>query len=354
MTKDEWAIVFAGGGGNGAFEIGAWKAIAECGRYNITAVSGSSVGALNAALFAGGNYTAAEKIWKNISCMDIIPPETRTKPRRHMSIFSSNGLKSLIANEKLIDDLKQSKMPCFAACTRAPETERERRESFSEGNYVEYFDLRKESKGRIIKILLAGAAIPFVFPERKISGRYYKDGDLGGKGDCMPIKPLFDLGYRKFIVIHLDRYKPMRLPEDAACAEYIHIYPPKQFDEPIGILDFRHNSNKRRMKTGYICAKEALEHLGNTKPMDEMLNSKTAFDGLKKALHYPNFRLKVIDGEKFWHVLAENSRHKLERHIFTRHARLLEKSSRGTYRIAWGSKNSFSRIFDAVFGIKYT
>jgi NTE family protein len=45
-------VVFEGGGGKGSYQIGAWKAIRDMGiEPYITCVSGTSVGALNAALF---------------------------------------------------------------------------------------------------------------------------------------------------------------------------------------------------------------------------------------------------------------------------------------------------------------
>jgi NTE family protein len=55
--KGKIGLVFSGGGGKGAYEIGVWKAFKEYGidKY-VCAVSGTSVGALNAALFATTPY----------------------------------------------------------------------------------------------------------------------------------------------------------------------------------------------------------------------------------------------------------------------------------------------------------
>lgn len=46
-------LVFAGGGGKGAYQIGVWKALIEKGldKY-VTCISGTSIGGLNSALFA--------------------------------------------------------------------------------------------------------------------------------------------------------------------------------------------------------------------------------------------------------------------------------------------------------------
>ncbi len=55
-TSDKkFALALCGGGGKGAYQIGVWKALAELDMTkNIEAVSGTSVGALNAVLIALG------------------------------------------------------------------------------------------------------------------------------------------------------------------------------------------------------------------------------------------------------------------------------------------------------------
>ena len=69
-------LVFAGGGGKGSYEIGVWKYLHEIGldQY-VRAVSGTSVGALNASLFVGGSYELAEELWLNISQKKILTPK---------------------------------------------------------------------------------------------------------------------------------------------------------------------------------------------------------------------------------------------------------------------------------------
>ena len=65
MTKI--GLVLSGGGGKGAYEIGVLRFLLENGiEKNICAVSGTSVGALNAAIYACGNYEKAVRMWKSI------------------------------------------------------------------------------------------------------------------------------------------------------------------------------------------------------------------------------------------------------------------------------------------------
>ena len=66
-------LVFSGGGGKGAYQIGVWKALEEFGLTDkVEVVAGTSVGALNALLFAQRNYELAEHVWLHIRQEDII------------------------------------------------------------------------------------------------------------------------------------------------------------------------------------------------------------------------------------------------------------------------------------------
>ena len=50
MDKKEYGLVLAGGGTKGAYQVGVWKALKELD-INVKAIAGTSIGALNGALF---------------------------------------------------------------------------------------------------------------------------------------------------------------------------------------------------------------------------------------------------------------------------------------------------------------
>ncbi|MBQ1662080.1 MAG: patatin-like phospholipase family protein, partial [Treponema sp.] len=64
MPDKRLGLVLSGGGGKGAYQIGVWRFLREAGieRY-VSALSGTSVGALNSVLFASGNLEKAEELW---------------------------------------------------------------------------------------------------------------------------------------------------------------------------------------------------------------------------------------------------------------------------------------------------
>ncbi|MDM8126719.1 patatin-like phospholipase family protein [Mediterraneibacter glycyrrhizinilyticus] len=85
-------LVFAGGGGKGAYEIGVWKYLHEIGldQY-VRSVSGTSVGALNAALFVGSSYEIAEDLWLNIEPEKILSPK-EIKPEDVVKFLAAAGI----------------------------------------------------------------------------------------------------------------------------------------------------------------------------------------------------------------------------------------------------------------------
>ncbi|MEG1778714.1 MAG: patatin-like phospholipase family protein, partial [Oscillospiraceae bacterium] len=65
------ALVLAGGGSRGSYQLGVWRAAKEIGmEFNI--VTGASVGALNGALIVQDDYELAKKLWENISSADVL------------------------------------------------------------------------------------------------------------------------------------------------------------------------------------------------------------------------------------------------------------------------------------------
>jgi len=61
------SLVLSGGGARGAYQIGAWSALREMGlESQINVITGSSIGAINGALMAQGDYDLALELWDAI------------------------------------------------------------------------------------------------------------------------------------------------------------------------------------------------------------------------------------------------------------------------------------------------
>ena len=77
-----------GGGAKGAYQIGAWKALREAG-IRFSAVSGTSVGALNGAMIVMDDLEKAENVWNNIhfsQVMDVDDEEMRRLMNRDIPL----------------------------------------------------------------------------------------------------------------------------------------------------------------------------------------------------------------------------------------------------------------------------
>ena len=55
-------LALGGGGARGSYEIGVWQGLKEVG-WEAQIVTGTSVGALNGALIAQGNYDVSKELW---------------------------------------------------------------------------------------------------------------------------------------------------------------------------------------------------------------------------------------------------------------------------------------------------
>lgn len=73
--------MLAGGGAKGAYQFGCMKALKEKG-FEFSAVSGTSVGALNGVIWSTGDFADGQKIWDEISYSNVYPVKM-INPSRH-------------------------------------------------------------------------------------------------------------------------------------------------------------------------------------------------------------------------------------------------------------------------------
>lgn len=74
-----YGLVLAGGGGKGAYQIGALRALRRFGISRFDPIAGTSVGALNGVLVAQNDLPAAARIWRQLRVWEVMAP-TLTLP----------------------------------------------------------------------------------------------------------------------------------------------------------------------------------------------------------------------------------------------------------------------------------
>ncbi|MCR5203065.1 MAG: patatin-like phospholipase family protein [Lachnospiraceae bacterium] len=249
INPESVGIVLSGGGAKGAYQIGVWKALKEKNAFNIAAVSGSSVGALNGALMAALEENEAETIWTSLKEEDFltdIPDDSKIQ-------FSRDGLTKIINDSKVYSRIDNSKMLCVVTCFNA-----------STG-FPEHHLINNYSDNDIVDALLASSAIPIIYDSQTFKDAKYYDGGFPLLGSNTPISPLYSLGIRKFVVIHLRTFNTFKNKKTEIMlnrkilgesfyegADFVHIFPSEGLgDLMTGTLNFDADYLKNTLELGY-------------------------------------------------------------------------------------------------------
>lgn len=172
------ALVLGGGGSRGAYEMGVWQALNELG-IEVDIVTGSSIGAVNAALFAQGDFDIAMEVWRKMEESNVT------------ELTENEVFKGLL--EKYIDEekIRSSNIEFGVVTAELPSLK---------GHCVFAKDI---PKGKINDFIMASAAcFPFVHPH-EIGDKKFVDG---GFFDNLPVDMAAKKGARYVIAVDLDSY----------------------------------------------------------------------------------------------------------------------------------------------------
>src|SRR5271169_3324158 len=146
------AFVFAGGGSLGAIQVGMLRELVHAG-VSADLVVGSSVGAINAAYFAGAPNAAGvdklEKVWRGLRRHDVFPVTFRSVLgfiRGADNLIDSSNLRRLMEHNIPFANLEDAPIPAHVVATNL-------------GGATVCL-----SSGPSVEALLASAAIPAAFP----------------------------------------------------------------------------------------------------------------------------------------------------------------------------------------------
>jgi NTE family protein len=254
-----YGLVLEGGGGRGAYQIGACKAIEEMG-FEISMVAGTSVGALNGAMVVQGEIEKAYEIWYDLNPQTIIkftkdelsgysdsgfsPEALRVFVKRLKRIISEGGLnveplENLV--KSVLDEDRIRKSPIGFGVVTVDLTRRRAMEIYKED--IPY--------GYLADYVIASASFP-VFKRTIINGRAFIDGALY---NSLPINMVSSLGYKDIIVLRTYGIG-MKRRIDTRGLNIISISP----SENLGFtLDFSNKTARRNLRLGYNDAVKALE-----------------------------------------------------------------------------------------------
>lgn len=239
-----YGLVFAGGGVRGSYELGVWKALSEMD-IDVGAVTGTSIGSINAALFAQGDFETAEKLWQSITIDDIM----KTENLKSVNLFSMQNVvgivKELYLNQGLDvsplenllksvireDKIRASKID-FGLCTY----------SLSDKKEIEIFkaDMPENS---ICEYLMASACL-IGFQPRRIDGKTFLDG---GVNNNMPVNMLIDKGYQDIIAVDVGGIGVIKAYDDTG----VNLIQISCEQSMVGMMEFERESIVKNIKKGY-------------------------------------------------------------------------------------------------------
>src|ERR1043165_9863119 len=202
------AFVFAGGGSFGAIQVGMLHSLAS---HGITAdmVFGSSVGAINAAYYAGAptleGIRRLEAVWRGLRWQDVFPVNLRTLVgflRRRDFLVSSDGLRNLIDTHLPYRNLEDAKIPVHVIAT----------DIISAETVV-------LSTGSACAAILASTAIPAAFAPVQLRDLYLADGAISSN---TPVRVAVAQGAKRLIILPTGYACARQSPPVGAVANALH------------------------------------------------------------------------------------------------------------------------------------
>jgi NTE family protein len=202
------AFVFAGGGSFGAIQVGMLHSLAS---HGITAdmVFGSSVGAINAAYYAGAptleGIRRLEAVWRGLRRQDVFPVNLRTLVgflRRRDFLVSSDGLRNLIDTHLPYRNLEDAKIPVHVIAT----------DIISAETVV-------LSSGSACEAILASTAIPAAFAPVHLRDLFLADGAISSN---TPVRVAVAQGAERLIILPTGYACARQSPPVGAVANALH------------------------------------------------------------------------------------------------------------------------------------
>ena len=213
----------------------------------VDAISGTSIGAINAVLFACNDPDRCDDAWRQIHFETVFDVDPALLFNDKLGFLSRKEMLKLMGSYLDYDKLSSGIPKIYASIA----------ECVQDGpKNAEYIELSGKDKEEINTVVMASSTLPLLYESVTYNGKEYCDGGLA---DNLPVKPLYDAGYSHIIVCGLnpDSKKDLSAYPDA---DILEIYPSVNLGDLIdGTLDFSANSMKFRNMLGYRDAIRAIK-----------------------------------------------------------------------------------------------
>ena len=211
MTSSSTALVLSGGGARGAYEAGVVAGLVDVlGRVPLDLIAGTSVGAINAAYLAGNAHRPDLGIDRLLALWTSISLRTHLRPNRRLiqarSLIDVRPFEKLIVDgvdwSVLHENITEGRLGgLFIA---ALQVDTGRTAVFADLGQHRVWTPSRDPRRMAVPTrirpehILASAAIPGVFPPRRVGEGYYFDGGLRFN---TPLAPVLRSGADKVVVV---------------------------------------------------------------------------------------------------------------------------------------------------------
>ncbi len=275
------ALVLAGGGARGSYQVGVWRALTELG-WNPQIITGTSVGSLNGAMFALDLYETARDMWTSIRSQDVmeLPEETRNLTELHQflrDVVRAGGmdvtpLEEIV--ERVLDEDALRASPIRFGLVTVEKRGLKPRE----------LPLEEIPKGKVKDYLLASAACFPALRAKQIDGVQFLDG---GYRDNMPTGLAQKMGAEELVCVDLEGVG-ITLPNRTGLPTTMV----RSYWELGDILHFDPDTARRNIELGYYDTLRAFGRLRgcayavakNEQTAQDAATFRQRFDAVQKAV----------------------------------------------------------------------
>lgn len=201
-------LALEGGGAKGAYQVGAYMALKKC-HIKIDAVTGTSIGALNAALIASKDENLMYTLWEDATMSELLGIDEEKLERLTSDGISIATIKDAFTELYKVFKNKGIDISNYRALVRNNVDENKLRKSHIKYGLttLRLKDLKQLNvflpeipKEQVHDYIVASAFLPVFKKEKLIDGNYYLDG---GFYNLSPVDMLIEMGCKKIYVINI-------------------------------------------------------------------------------------------------------------------------------------------------------
>lgn len=258
-------LVLEGGGAKGSYQLGAYKALLEMD-IEISGITGTSIGAINGAMIAQGDFDKAKELWMAIDPEEVFKMSTEDLSDLMNLNFDKNNFSRIFGRIKKIFDNKGIDLDNIRRYLDTYVDEQKVRKSQLDFGLVTYsltdfepLELFIEDipEGKLVEYLLASSYLP-AFKGEKLDGKRFIDGAVH---DNLPINMLARKGYNEIIAVRTYGSGRIRPVDDEVSVSVQYIGPTEDLGR---VLEFVPERIEHNIRLGYLDTWRHYENLQGT------------------------------------------------------------------------------------------